>query len=276
MKDTSRIILTALDRRAFLQAASLPCLVACSGAIMGVPLASPLFASPPAAEDDSQFIREAKFYEKLPYKKTKCKLCPRECVIDDQERGYCGVRENRGGTYYTLVHSRVVTAHIDPIEKKPFFHFMPGAVAFSLATAGCNVNCKMCQNWDISQVRPEQVRATYAPPEKVAGLARQNSCPVIAYTYSEPVVFLEYVLDCAQAARAAGVRSAVVSGGYIQAEPLKKLCTQVDAIKIDLKAYSEVLQGSCKWGTQAGAGRHPNHSQGRRLERDCLSGGSHA
>ena len=154
-------ILNALDRRGFLKAASLPCLAACGGAFVGAPLAAPLFATPaamPAAEDDSQFIREAKFYEKLPYKKTKCKLCPRECVIDDQERGYCGVRENRGGTYYTLVHSRVVTAHIDPIEKKPFFHFLPGAVAFSLATAGCNVNCKMCQNWDISQVRPEQVR----------------------------------------------------------------------------------------------------------------------
>ena len=235
-------ILNALDRRGFLKAASLPCLAACGGAFVGAPLAAPLFATPaamPAAEDDSQFIREAKFYEKLPYKKTKCKLCPRECVIDDQERGYCGVRENRGGTYYTLVHSRVVTAHIDPIEKKPFFHFLPGAVAFSLATAGCNVNCKMCQNWDISQVRPEQVRATYAPPDRITALARQNSCPVIAYTYSEPVIFLEYVLDCAAVARAAGVRSAVVSGGYIQADPLRKLCAQVDAIKIDLKAYSE-------------------------------------
>ena len=101
----------------------------------GAPLARRCL-QPRLGGDDSQFIREAKFYEKLPYKKTKCKLCPRECVIDDQERGYCGVRENRGGTYYTLVHSRVVTAHIDPIEKKPFFHFLPGAVAFSLATAG--------------------------------------------------------------------------------------------------------------------------------------------
>jgi len=239
MNKTSRTILNTPDRRTFLQATALPCFAACSGALMGILLALPLHATPPATEDDSQFIREAKFYEKLPYKKTKCKLCPRECVIDDQERGYCGARENRGGTYYTLVHSRVATAHIDPIEKKPFFHFLPGAVAFSIATAGCNVNCKMCQNWDISQVRPEQVRATYAPPERIAALAQQNSCPVIAYTYSEPVVFLEYVLDCAQAGRAAGVRSAVVSGGYIQAEPLKKLCAQVDAIKIDLKAYSE-------------------------------------
>ena len=239
MKDTSRTILNALDRRAFLKAASLPCLAACGGAFAGAPLAAPLFATPPATESDSQFIREAKFYEKLPYKKTKCKLCPRECVIDDQERGYCGVRENHGGTYYTLVHSRVVTAHIDPIEKKPFFHFMPGAVAFSLATAGCNVNCKMCQNWEISQSRPEQVENTYLPPQSVPALAQRYNCPSIAYTYSEPVVFCEYVLDTAEAGRAAGVKSAVVSGGYIQEEPLKQLCRRVDAIKIDLKAFSE-------------------------------------
>ncbi len=149
------------------------------------------------------------------------------------------MRENRGGTYYTLVHSRVVTAHIDPIEKKPFFHFLPGTVAFSIATAGCNVNCKMCQNWDISQVRPEQVRSSYAPPQRVAELAQQNKCPSIAYTYSEPVVFYEYVADCAEAGHALGVKSVVVTGGYIQQEPLQKLCRQVDAIKVDLKAYSE-------------------------------------
>ena len=235
-------MINAFDRRAFLKAASLPCFAACSGALVGLPRAAPLSANPratPATDEESQFIREAKFYEKQPYKKIKCKLCPRECVIDDQERGYCGVRENRGGTYYTLVHSRVVTAHIDPIEKKPFFHFLPGAVAFSLATAGCNVNCKMCQNWEISQVRPEQVRSTYLPPEKLAGIAQDNHCPVIAYTYSEPVVFAEYVLDGAEAARAAGLRSVVVSGGYIQDDPLKKLSARVDAIKIDLKAYSE-------------------------------------
>jgi len=224
------------DRREFLKAASLPCLAA--GAFVGVPLAAPLFAAP-AAESDAQFIREAQFYEKLAYKKIKCKLCPRECVIDDRERGYCGVRENRGGTYYTLVHSRVVTAHIDPIEKKPFFHVLPGTLAFSLATAGCNVNCKMCQNWEISQVRPEQVRATYAPPSKVAALARENRCPAIAYTYSEPVIFYEYMMDTAQAAHAAGVRSVVVTGGYVTEDPLKKLCTAVDAIKVDLKAFSE-------------------------------------
>ncbi len=192
-----------------------------------------------AAESDARYIREAKFYEKLPHKKIKCKLCPRECVIDDRERGYCGVRENRGGVYYTLVHSRVVAAHIDPIEKKPFFHFHPGSTAFSIATAGCNVNCKMCQNWDISQVRPEQVTSNYLPPGGAAEVAARYHCASIAYTYSEPVIYFEYMIDTAERAHAAGIKSAVVTGGYIQPEPLKLLCGKVDAIKVDLKAYSE-------------------------------------
>ena len=143
-----------MDRRAFLKTATLPCLAACA--------AQRALAKP--AANDAQFTIEARFYEKLPYKKIKCKLCPRECVIDDHERGYCGVRENRGGTYYSLVYSRVCAAHVDPIEKKPFFHFAPGTMAFSVATAGCNVNCKMCQNWEISQSRPEQVEAPISHP----------------------------------------------------------------------------------------------------------------
>ncbi|MGD0869208.1 MAG: AmmeMemoRadiSam system radical SAM enzyme [Bryobacteraceae bacterium] len=210
-----------MDRRLFLQTLALPCLAA------------------RAAETDARFTIEARFYEKQPYKKIKCKLCPRECVIDDRERGYCGVRENRGGTYYSLVYARVCAAHADPIEKKPLFHFLPGSMAFSVATAGCNVNCKMCQNWDISQVRPEQVDSSFIPPKDLAGLARRYQCPSIAYTYSEPVVFCEYVLDSAEAGRAAGVKSVVISGGYIQEEPLKQLCGRVDAIKIDLKGFSE-------------------------------------
>ncbi len=144
-------------------------------------------------------------------------------MIDDRERGYCGVRENRGGTYYTLVYSRVCAAHVDPIEKKPLFHFLPGTLAFSVATAGCNVNCKMCQNWDISQVRPEQVSRHVPAARKISPSWRaSNHCPSIAYTYSEPVVFFEYVLDSAAAGRAAGVKSVVISGGYIQEEPLQE------------------------------------------------------
>jgi pyruvate formate lyase activating enzyme len=230
-------------RREFIRTTALgAACAACSGGF-------PLVAA--AATEDSRFVREAQFYEKQPGKKIKCKLCPRECVIDDRERGYCGARENHGGTYYTLVHSRVATAHIDPVEKKPFFHFHPGALAFSLATAGCNVNCKFCQNWEISQVRPEQVRADYAPPQKVAEIARGYACGAIAYTYSEPVIFLEYVLDCIEAGHTLGVPSLVVSNGYIQQDPLKKLCASVDAIKVDLKAftqkyYKDVVNGELK------------------------------
>jgi pyruvate formate lyase activating enzyme len=228
-----------MDRRQFLSAAALPCLAACAAAPCS------------AADSNSQYIREARFYEKLPNKKIKCKLCPRECVIDDRERGYCGARENRGGRYYTLVHSRVCAANVDPVEKKPLFHFAPGTLSLSVATAGCNVNCKMCQNWEISQTRPEQAPATYIPPARLAELARQNRCASIAYTYSEQVVFAEYVLDSAEAGRMAGVKSVMISGGYVQRDPLIELCKRVDAIKIDVKAFSdkfykEVVNGDLK------------------------------
>lgn len=228
-----------MDRRQFLQVAALPCAAACAAGRVS------------AAESDAPFTVEARYYEKLPYRKVKCKLCPRECVIDDRERGYCGVRENHGGTYYTLVHSRVCAANVDPVEKKPFFHFAPGALAYSVATAGCNVNCRMCQNWDISQVRPEQVHAVRIPPMDLVGLARQYHCPLVAYTYSEPVVFYEYVIDAARAARAAGIKNVVVTGGFIQEDPLRELCGHVDAVKVDLKGitekfYKEVVNGELK------------------------------
>ncbi|HXX15615.1 MAG TPA: AmmeMemoRadiSam system radical SAM enzyme [Candidatus Eremiobacteraceae bacterium] len=243
------VVATNHDRRAFLKLAGVPCLCACAASCVGG-LSGLAFGTESPA-DDARFIVEAQFYEKLPYKKTRCKLCPRECVIDDRERGYCGVRENDGGSYYTLVHSRVCAAHIDPIEKKPFFHFCPGTPAFSVATAGCNVNCKMCQNWDISQSRPEQVRSTYLPAKELANVAQQNRCPIIAYTYSEPVVFYEYLRDAADAGHALGIKSVVVTGAFVQQDPLKKLCQGVDAIKVDLKAFSdkfykEVVNGELK------------------------------
>jgi pyruvate formate lyase activating enzyme len=227
-----------LDRRSFLKCAMMAG-AACGMGAFSEPCAALLPWVGKSAQSDSQFTVEAKFYEKLQNKKIKCKLCPRECVVGDRERGYCGVRENREGTYYTLVHSRVCAAHIDPIEKKPLFHYLPGTVAFSLATAGCNVNCKFCQNWDISQVRPEQVRADYAPPQRVAELAKQYHCPSIAYTYSEPVVFSEYLMDTADAGHEAGVRSVVVSNGYMQTDSLKAAYGKMDAVKIDLKAFSD-------------------------------------
>jgi pyruvate formate lyase activating enzyme len=225
-----------LDRRWFLK-----CALA-SGAALGVSGES-VAAMPggPAAQnpEDTRFLVEARFYQKLQNRKIKCKLCPRECTVGDRERGYCGVRENRAGTYYSLVHSRVCAAHVDPIEKKPLFHYLPGTVAFSVATAGCNVNCKFCQNWDISQARPEQIPADYVPPQRIAELAKQYNCPTIAYTYSEPVVFSEFLMDTADAGHAAGVRSIVVSNGYMQEEALRAAYGKMDAVKIDLKSFSE-------------------------------------
>jgi pyruvate formate lyase activating enzyme len=228
----------SFDRRSFLR-----CALA-SGVALGMgEAAAPVAGAAPLtgqqSQDDARFVAEARFYEKLENRKIKCKLCPRECKVGDRERGYCGVRENRGGTYYTLVHSRVCAAHVDPIEKKPLFHYMPGTTAFSLATAGCNVNCKFCQNWDISQSRPEQIPADYAPPQRVVELAKQYDCPTIAYTYSEPVVFSEFLMDTADAGHAAGIRSIVVSNGYIQEESLKAAYGKMDAVKIDLKAFTE-------------------------------------
>ncbi len=182
---------------------------------------------------------EARYYQKLANRKIKCLLCPRECVIDDLERGYCGVRENLGGTYYTLIYGKPCSAHIDPIEKKPLSHFFPGSLAFSIATVGCNVLCKFCQNWEISQARPEQIQALDMPPKDVARLAKQNNCQSIAYTYTEPVIFTEYMYDTAKEGHKLGVKSVMISNGYIQKEPMLDLCTVLDAVKIDLKAFTE-------------------------------------
>jgi pyruvate formate lyase activating enzyme len=235
---TSIIKGVVVDRRSFLKrAAMLGIAAACPLGVAGTGAAGANTGTPD--DDDERYVREAQYFETLPHKKIRCKLCPRDCVIDDMERGYCGVRENRGGKYYTLVHSRPCSYHVDPIEKKPFFHVLPGTLAFSIATAGCNVNCKFCQNWEISQARPEQLRSTYMPPDQVASLAERSNSRSIAYTYSEPVIFYEYMMDCAEAGRDRGVLSVVVTGGYINEKPLKELCARVDAIKVDLKSYSE-------------------------------------
>ena len=182
---------------------------------------------------------EALAYKKLDAKRVRCTLCPRECEVADRERGYCGVRENQGGTYKTLVHSRPCAVHIDPIEKKPLFHFLPGERALSLATAGCNVECQFCQNWRISQFRPEQVDSVYAPPRDIARAAAGSDCKAIAYTYSEPVIFYEYALDCAREGNEKGVKSVFISNGYINPDPMRELCKHLSAVKIDLKAFTE-------------------------------------
>lgn len=185
----------------------------------------------------SSHQKEAMFYEKLPKKMIKCKLCPKECEIGDTERGWCGVRENRNGLYYTMVYGNPCSVNPDPIEKKPFFHFLPGTLAFSIATAGCNMNCKFCQNWEISQARPEETKNVSLFPAEVVETAKECDCRSIAYTYSEPTVFYEYMIDTAKLGKKAGIKSVVVTAGFINPEPLRTLCKEVDAIKIDLKSF---------------------------------------
>ena len=182
---------------------------------------------------------EARHYRKIEGGGIECGICPRRCRITDLERGYCGVRENRGDIYYTLVYGLACSVNIDPIEKKPLFHFHPGTTAFSLATAGCNVNCKFCQNWEISQSRPEQLDNIDLPPKAVVDICLQRNVPTIAYTYSEPVVFYEYMYDIAALGRENGVKSVMITGGYIEKKPLAELLRQLDAVKVDLKAIRE-------------------------------------
>ena len=182
---------------------------------------------------------EARYYQKLPDREIRCDLCPRFCQLGDKERGFCGVRENQDGKYYTLVYGQVASLNVDPIEKKPFFHFLPGSEAFSLATAGCNLSCKFCQNWEISQMRPEQVKNIYLPPEALVASCERYHCPVIAYTYTEPVVFFEYMYDSSLLARKNGIKNVVVTAGYINPGPLADLLRVVEAIKVDLKAFNQ-------------------------------------
>jgi pyruvate formate lyase activating enzyme len=229
------------DRRDFL--------ARCAGCAAAIAFAD-ILARPARSEDVFEFQKQqdaaggvsdarAAWWDAMPDGRVTCRLCPRECRVADQERGYCGVRANEGGVYKTLVHGRVAAVHLDPVEKKPFFHVAPGSAAYSLATAGCNMQCRFCQNWEISQFRPEQVPSVEAPPDRVVAAARAARAPFLAYTYSEPVVFFEYMRDIADAGKAAGIRSLVISNGYIQEKPLRELLGRVAAVKIDLKGFTE-------------------------------------
>jgi pyruvate formate lyase activating enzyme len=183
-------------------------------------------------------LKEALFYNKLDNKVVQCQLCPRRCIISPARRGFCGVRENRDGVLYTLVFAKPVAIHIDPIEKKPLFHFLPGTTAYSIATAGCNLRCKFCQNWEISQVRPEEIRYFYLEPQELVRKVKESGSLTIAYTYSEPTIFYEYMLETAKLARQEGIKNIMHSCGYINEEPLRQLCKYLDAANIDLKGFS--------------------------------------
>ena len=182
--------------------------------------------------------RIAMFQEETP-RGIMCLICPNECVLKEGEISQCNNRIVRNSKLYTMAFGNPCSVNIDPMEKKPLYHFLPGSRAYSIATAGCNLVCLNCQNWTISQTRPDKTRNYDLAPEKVVEEAVKNNCRSIAYTYSEPVSFYEYVYETSLLAREAGVKNVIKSNGYVNPEPLKKLCKVADAANIDLKSFRE-------------------------------------
>lgn len=188
-------------------------------------------------------LREALYYQRIDEKKRTvlCQLCPRGCALGDGEAGFCRARKNVKGKLYSLGYAQPCAVHIDPIEKKPFFHLLPTSLSFSIASAGCNLRCSFCQNWQISQTSPLDTMNEYNPPEKIVAAAKTTGCKSIAYTYTEPTNFFEYMLDTAKIARSKGALNVYHSNGYINPEPLKGLCKYLDAANIDLKGFSSAF-----------------------------------
>jgi pyruvate formate lyase activating enzyme len=207
-------------------------------------------------------LHEARFYEKRPGNEVVCTLCPHDCRIREGSRGACAVRFNRAGTLYTVVYDRIVSRNIDPIEKKPFFHFLPGSRAYSIATVGCNLRCAFCQNWDISQWPKDKLPRSLGieaagdalcpqlaaaertipgervTPEGIVRAALASGCRSVAYTYTEPTIFYELAYDTAVLARRAGLKNLFVTNGFISEAPLRELAGVLDGANVDLKYFN--------------------------------------
>lgn len=185
---------------------------------------------------------EAFLYEPAREGKVRCNLCSHRCLVKDGRRGRCGVRENRAGVLHTLVYGKLIARHIDPIEKKPLFHVLPGSLSYSIATVGCNFTCRFCQNADIAQM-PEDQNGLIVGDEwtarQVVEKAVAGGCQSIAYTYTEPTVFFEFACDTARMAHAAGLKNVFVTNGYMTGEALEMIRPFLDAANVDLKAFSE-------------------------------------
>lgn len=208
------------------------------------------FSIPAFAFNDKpwRWSREAMFYTPTA-RGMRCNLCPNECNIRPGETGDCRNRLNHNGKLYSIAYGNPCAVHIDPIEKKPLYHYLPGSKSFSIATAGCNFGCLNCQNWEISQSSPKDTRNAELFPEQVVSQAIRNGCKSIAYTYSEPITFYEYMYDTAVIAKSKGIGNVLVSNGYINEEPLRKLAHKIDAANIDLKSFSNDIYLRLNAGT---------------------------
>jgi pyruvate formate lyase activating enzyme len=186
-------------------------------------------------------VKEAMLFEKLDEARVHCHLCAHECVIPDGKRGICQVRENREGTLYTLVYGHTISENVDPVEKKPLFHFHPGSTVYSIAAPGCNFRCRWCQNWQISQMPRERglTGGREASPEDIVDSAQRTGCRGIAYTYTEPTIFFEYSYDTSRLAQDAGLSNVYVTNGYMTSEMLELYHSYLDAANVDLKAFRD-------------------------------------
>ncbi|MDD5133408.1 MAG: AmmeMemoRadiSam system radical SAM enzyme [Candidatus Nanoarchaeia archaeon] len=193
-------------------------------------------------------MKEALFYKKLKNKIVQCQLCPNFCVLKENEPGKCLARKNISGKLISLSYGKPIAMNIDPIEKKPFFHFMPGEKVFSIGTAGCTFKCLNCQNFDISQISPEDISTQFVSPEEIIDKVKKSGCKIIAYTYSEPTTMFEYMLDICKLAKKEKIKNVFVSNGYINEKPLQELCKYIDTANIDLKSinnefYEKICSG---------------------------------
>ncbi|HDD46387.1 MAG TPA: AmmeMemoRadiSam system radical SAM enzyme [Candidatus Aenigmarchaeota archaeon] len=206
-------------------------------------------SSPPKEKSLSlwKWSKEAYHYIRLG-NNVQCLLCPNQCILEHGERGRCRVRINNNGKLYTLVYGNPTAVHVDPIEKKPLFHFLPSTKAFSIATAGCNFRCLNCQNWQISQFPPEKTENYDMMPKVVVNNAITESCSSIAYTYNEPSVFYEYMYDTAKLAKEHKLRNLWITNGYMNEKPLRELCKYLDAANVDLKSFSEKIYNELNAG----------------------------
>ncbi len=191
---------------------------------------------------------EAIYYISTP-RGIKCQLCPQECTLEEGETGDCKTNVNVKGKLYSITYGNPCAVHVDPIEKKPLYHFLPSSMAYSIATAGCNLACLNCQNWQISQSSPKDTRNYDLMPSKVVEQAKSYNCKSIAYTYSDPIAFYEYTLDSSKIAKNNGIKNIIISAGYINKEPLYKWCEYIDAANIDLKSFSNETYEMLNAGT---------------------------
>ena len=193
--------------------------------------------------EESIALHEAQWWDRAADGRIHCYLCPRHCHIKGGQAGFCFIRVNRGGKLYSLGYGAPAALQIDPIEKKPLNHFLPGTRVFSMGTAGCNMGCFFCQNWDISKAKSDQVNAAHLTPEQVVLMAINYRVPSIAFTYNEPTIWAEYVIDIARVAREYGLNTVMVSNGYITREAFFDVYQHIDAANIDLKAFTENFYG---------------------------------